>query len=61
MELLALLLWLTDLLMDPGAASEVDEADIALVLGLQDPLLLDLGAGDTRPLSLSVSRTLPGL
>ena len=55
-------MWLTDLLMDPGPASEVEEADIARVLGLHDPVLIvrDLGGvGETPP--LSESRTLPGL
>ena len=54
MELLALVLWLTDLLIDPGPASEVEEADITRVLGLHDPVLMvrDLGGvGETPPLS----------
>ena len=66
LELLALpVLWLTDRLMEPDSGSE-GETDTALVLGLQDPVLMvrDLGGdlGDTRP--LSVPRTLlklPGL
>ena len=65
LELLALVLWLTDLLTGPGPASEAEEADIALVLGLQDPVLMvrDLGGvGDTPPLSVSRTlRTLPDL
>ena len=34
-EVLVLGLWLDDLLNDPGPVSEVEEADIARVLGLQ--------------------------
>ena len=58
-------MWLTDLLTGPGPASEAEEADMARVLGLHDPVLMvrDLGGvGDTRPLSMSRTlRTLPDL